>query len=297
MSITVPDYGPYTIGRPIGKGSYGTVYLLIPHNPSNPSLCVKRYSKKKLCQPHHRKLIENECMVNSLLREAISQNAAQQTPHPGANYIMQLLYVEETSTCYHFVMPYAPGGDLFTYLETRKKLSESEAAKIVTQLALALDFAHRCAGVVHRDIKPDNILLSDSMCSSILLIDWGLSTRLPGPDDPPLSDCCGSPLYAAPELQYKCDYNGEPVDCWSTGIVLYALLTGTCPFDDPNNFVPNLYRKIRECAPHYPSHLSANAKDLLNKLIHRDASTRGTISTILTHPFITGTQKGACELS
>ena len=89
-----------------------------------------------------------------------------------------------------------------------------------------------------RDLKPENLLLDHN--KSIKIVDFGLSNTYKNGET--LKTACGSPCYAAPEMIAGKRYHGSNVDIWSCGVILYALLCGYLPFEDPNT--ANLYKKI-----------------------------------------------------
>jgi len=127
-------------------------------------------------------------------------------------------------------MEYIQGGDLFSYLEKRKfKISESRACFIVHSLATALYYLHSY-GIVHRDVKPDNILMGDeSDDSDVKLMDFGLSKMI-GPNET-CNESFGTFGYIAPEVLLRRPYN-KGVDMWSLGVVTYILLSGRSPFQE-----------------------------------------------------------------
>lgn len=96
-----------------------------------------------------------------------------------------------------------------------------------------------------------------------------------------LYSSCGSPNYAAPELINGKFYNGASIDIWSCGVILYALLTGTLPFDEEH--IPKLYQKIKECKYTLPPVLSDPAKDLIFRMLQADPMNRITINEIKQH--------------
>ena len=110
--------------------------------------------------------------------------------------------------------------------------------------------------VVHRDLKPENLLLDAK--SNVKIADFGLSNVMR--DGHFLKTSCGSPNYAAPEVISGKLYSGPEVDVWSCGVILYALLCGSLPFDDES--IPNLFKKIQGGVSTLPSHLSPGARDL-----------------------------------
>jgi hypothetical protein len=132
-------------------------------------------------------------------------------------------------------------------------------------------------GIVHRDLKPENLLLDAN--KHIKLADFGLSNRTL--DGAMLSTSCGSPNYAAPEVISGHLYAGTEVDVWSCGVILYALLCGTLPFDDDS--IPSLFRKIKLGTYIEPPYLSADAKDLISQMLEVDPLRRITIPGIREH--------------
>lgn len=98
-----------------------------------------------------------------------------------------------------------------------------------------------------------------------------------------LRTSCGSPNYAAPEVISGKLYAGPEVDIWSCGVILYALICGSLPFDDEN--VSTLFRKIRSGLYYAPPHLSPSVQDLLSKMLHVDPVKRASIADIRKHPW------------
>ena len=140
---------------------------------------------------------------------------------------------------------------------------------------------HNCHihGVVHRDLKPENLLLDAEY--RIKLADFGLSNRLK--DGQFLKTSCGSPNYAAPEVISGVLYAGPEVDVWSCGVILYAMVCGSLPFDDEN--IRNLFKKIKGGQYTIPPHVSAGAKDLIHRMLQVDPLQRISVSDIMQHPW------------
>ncbi len=141
---------------------------------------------------------------------------------------------------------------------------------------MGLDYLHTHQ-VAHRDLKPENILLDED--NNVKIADFGLSNVMR--DGIFLYSSCGSPNYAAPELINGKFYNGSSIDIWSCGVILYALLTQTLPFDEEH--IPKLYQKIRECKYTLPPILSEPAKDLIFRMLQGDPMNRITITEIKKH--------------
>ncbi|XP_022740187.1 SNF1-related protein kinase catalytic subunit alpha KIN10-like [Durio zibethinus] len=203
--------------------------------------------------------------------------------HP---HIIRLYEVIETATDIYVVMEYVKSGELFDYIVEKGRLQEDEARNFFQQIISGVEYCHRNM-VVHRDLKPENLLL-DSKCN-VKIADFGLSNVMR--DGHFLKTSCGSPNYAAPEVISGKLYAGPEVDVWSCGVILYALLCGTLPFDDEN--IPNLFKKIKEFALFVlqrgiytlPSHLSPGARDLIPRMLVVDPMKRMTIPEIRQHPW------------
>ena len=126
---------------------------------------------------------------------------------------------------------------MFDHIVKNKRLSEGEAVGFLQQILSGVEYIHK-NGIVHRDLKPENLLLDQN--KNIKIVDFGLSNQYkPGEK---LKTACGSPCYAAPEMIAGKRYECIKVDIWSCGIILYAMLCGFLPFEDPNT--NKLYKKI-----------------------------------------------------
>ena len=124
---------------------------------------------------------------------------------------------------------------------------------------------------------------SASAENNVKIADFGLSNLMA--DGCFLKTSCGSPNYAAPEVIRGDLYAGAEVDVWSCGVILYALLCGSLPFDDED--IPNLFKKIKNGVYTLPGHLSKLSRDLIPRMLVVDPMKRMTIPEIRQHPFFT----------
>lgn len=231
--------GDYTLSKTLGAGSMGKVKLAT-HNVTGEKLAVKILPRTMSTAP------KDASKETRTLREAALSMLLH---HP---YICGMREMIVHQHHYYMVFEYVNGGQMLDYIISHGRLRERVARKFARQIASALDYCHR-NNVVHRDLKIENILISQS--GNIKIIDFGLSNLY----DPVshLGTFCGSLYFAAPELLNAKVYTGPEVDVWSFGVVLYVLVCGKVPFDDQS--MPALHAKIKRGLVEYPAWLSAGA--------------------------------------
>jgi len=186
--------------------------------------------------------------------------------------------VIDTPTDIFLVNEYVSGGELFDYIVSKGRLSADEARNFFHQIISGVEYCH-FQKIVHRDLKPENLLLDSNL--NLKIADFGLSNIMRDGDF--LRTSCGSPNYAAPEVISGHLYAGPEVDVWSCGVILYALLCGSLPFDDES--IPNLFKKIKSGMYSLPSHLSQLARNLIPRMLEVDPMKRITIAEIRVHPW------------
>lgn len=185
-------------------------------------------------------------------------------------------------------MEYASGGELFDYIVSNTRLEETEACKFYQQIIAGVEYIHKL-GVVHRDLKPENLLLDSN--KNIKIVDFGLSNTYKQGEL--LQTACGSPCYAAPEMIAGQKYTGSRVDLWSTGVILFAMVSGYLPFEDPNT--ADLYKKILNCEYETPAWVSNLTKDFLSKILDTNPETRYSIPKIRQHPWFSQVKSSTHE--
>ncbi|KAH6675540.1 serine/threonine protein kinase-like protein [Halenospora varia] len=250
--------GNYTLGRLIGKGSFGKVYLA-SHKLTNGSKVVLKSAKKD---------------DSNLAREI---HHHRQFLHP---HIARLYEVIVTETLVWLVLEYCPGDELYNYLLKHGPLPVEKVQKIFTQLVGAVSYVHN-SSCVHRDLKLENILLDKH--ENVKLVDFGFTREYEGKASY-LQTFCGTVCYSAPEMLKGEKYAGEKVDVWSLGVILYALLCGELPFDDDDDNITRT--KILSSEPKWPDHLTPDARALIGILLSKRPLIRPALSDILTHPFL-----------
>ncbi|KAI8442332.1 hypothetical protein MSG28_005863 [Choristoneura fumiferana] len=252
--------GHYTLGATLGVGTFGKVKIG-EHQLTKHKVAVKILNRQK---------IKSLDVVGKIRREIQNLKLFR---HP---HIIKLYQVISTPTDIFMIMEYVSGGELFDYIVKRGKLQEHEARRFFQQIISGVDYCHRHM-IVHRDLKPENLLLDHNM--HVKIADFGLSNMMM--DGEFLRTSCGSPNYAAPEVISGKLYAGPEVDVWSCGVILYALLCGTLPFDDEH--VPTLFRKIKSGIFPIPEYLNKSVVSLLCTTLQVDPMKRASIEDVKKH--------------
>lgn len=255
--------GNYTLKRQIGKGSFATVWRA-EHKLAKLPVAIKIIANSSLA---------SEDSQTRFVREV---NLIKQMDHP---FISKLFEVIKTPKYTYLVMEYAENGSILTYVNSHGRLPEKQARRYFSQLISALEYLHDEKLVAHRDLKAENVLLDRNL--NIRLIDFGLSNSFTE-EAPELTTACGSPAYASPEMVRGQPYT-KAADVWSSGVLLYAMVTGQLPFDDEN--MQRLLQKIAFTEPQYPAYLSPQLVDLLRKVMMKNPDARATIAKIKSHPW------------
>jgi 5'-AMP-activated protein kinase catalytic alpha subunit len=181
---------------------------LAVHRFTGEKVAVKTFEKSKLTDQQAQKRVAREVRILKALT------------HPS---IIRLFEVVEESYRRLIMMEYSSGGDLCRYVRDNRRLNEAEAARLFVQIVDGLAYCHAC-GIVHRDVKLDNLLLDDQR--NIRIVDFGFSVSYQKGQK--LRKACGSPSYAAPEIVARRPYEPQPVDVWSL-VSLSLPLSDTTP--------------------------------------------------------------------
>ena len=202
--------------------------------------------------------------------------------------IVQVFEVLENEEFLYIIMERLNGGDLYEYLKKNKNVITEERVRIIFySVLLAINYIHSF-GIVHRDIKLNNILLvEDSLHSKVKLIDFGFA-KIITPNEV-CNEPIGTLLYASPELLLKQNY-GFSVDIWNLGICLFFMLSGDFPFKSNKNNDSELIELIKNKPPEFIDNhwekISSEAKDLVLKMLEKDPLKRIPIKEIFTHKWL-----------
>eukprot|EP00897_Mesotaenium_endlicherianum_P009954 jgi/Mesen1/8988/ME000056S08396 len=266
-------YDLYRTGKELGRGNFGVVRQCT-NRITEDQLACKTICKATLESTSDRDQIQNEIQIMKKL-----------AGHPS---LVQLHGVYEDEVSLHLVMELCRGGELYHYINDAGHLEEEEAAQIFRQVAEALHYCHGNE-ILHRDVKPENILIADSSRRggplNVKLADFGLATEVRRGGC--TQGVAGSKYYQAPEVLSNKPYN-EKADMWSLGVVLYALLSGRLPFIEPER--KKLIRLTKACRLSFEEEpwpcVSESAKQLINKLVTPDPKARLCAAEVLRHPWL-----------
>lgn len=251
----------FDIGKPLGKGKFGSVYLAREKSEKF-IVAIKVLFKSQLQKANCEQQLRREIEIQAHLR------------HPN---ILSLYQWFHDDTRIYLVLEFAAKGELYKELTKNGRFDEVRSATYIAELSDTLDYCHE-KKVIHRDIKPENLLLG--LRGEIKIADFGWSVHAPSSRRKTL---CGTLDYLPPEMVENRSHD-EKVDHWTIGILMYEFLVGSPPFETQNQ--QDTYRKITRVDMTFPAHVSTNARDLVRKFLQYNSANRIPFEEALKHPWI-----------
>ncbi|CAK7230598.1 Chk1 protein kinase [Sporothrix bragantina] len=273
------------ISNTIGRGAFASIKKAVPLDARNPVFAVKLIHKAYAVKQG--RISPKQITTEVALHSHIGQ-------HPN---VIEWFATGEDAIWRWIAMEFAEGGDLFDKIEADVGVPEDIAHVYFRQLVSGTSFLHS-KGVAHRDLKPENILLSET--GNLKLADFGMATMFEYKGSRKLSSTtCGSPPYIAPEV-LACSrpqpgttptkYNPELVDIWSCGVILFVLLVGNTPWDEPVatswEFFEYSSKNGHSSDPLW-ERVPPAALSLLRGMMSIDTKQRFSFSRIRQHPWFT----------
>lgn len=250
----------FEIGKKLGAGKFGNVYLA-REKRTKYIVALKVLKKSQLLRSSVEHQLRREIEIQSHLRHQ--------------NILRMYGYFYDNKRIY-LILEYSPGGELYKYLQAKGRFDEKSSAKMIVELASALNYCHS-KHVIHRDIKPENLLVGAH--NEIKISDFGWSVHAPTSRR---NTMCGTLDYLPPEMVAGLEHD-EKVDVWSLGILLYEFLTGGPPFEASTHAAT--YRRITNIDLKFPRTVAEDAQDLIRKLLVKDPSKRLPLEMIANHPW------------
>ncbi|KAI9021091.1 kinase-like domain-containing protein, partial [Hyaloraphidium curvatum] len=256
----------YELGEVLGRGGFGVVHRAVCRHPDayGMEVAVKMIDKRLMKAASMTRRVANEVEVHWQLRHRA---------------ILELYAYFEDAEHVYLVMELCSGGELYRYLQQRgSPLSEPEARMVMLQLISGLQYLH-AHGIIHRDLKLSNLLLTDK--GDLKIADFGLAVKIETIDGEQKT-MCGTPNYISPEIVSRQPY-GLAADVWSLGCLLVTLLTGKPPFE--SEAVKNTLDKVARVDYELPSFVSDVARKLVDQLLQKDPQRRPSLRRILSYEF------------
>ncbi|KAF2004973.1 serine/threonine-protein kinase-like protein chk1 [Amniculicola lignicola CBS 123094] len=287
QQVPLPAGLPFRIiSKTIGQGAYASVRKAIPLNAPRPVIAIKFINKEHAFR--YGRLTSKQVKMEFMLHHHLGKH----------NNIIECWQSGEDAVWTWIAMEWAEGGDLFDKIEADEGCPEDVSHFYFTQLISAMTFMHS-KGIAHRDLKPENILLGAN--GDLKLADFGLAALFKRDGKARMcTTICGSPPYIAPEVvngrrSQRVDlldegYMANISDVWSSGIVLFVLLCGNTPWDEPSkrsleyqDYVDNSGHSTDELWEKIPS----DALSLIRGMLKIDPAKRFTLDEVRTHPWFT----------
>ena len=238
--------------RTIGVGSFGRVRLVY-HSLTDEIYGMKSLAKRLIVKYKQENHMRNERMLMA------------KVSHP---FCSRLIKSFNQGSHVHLVTEYSAGGELFHLLDRQdgRFFRESQAKFYAACVILVLEHLHT-KGIIYRDLKPENLMLDTE--GYIKVIDFGFSKEVDGYT----YTMCGTPDYIAPEIITMQGHN-RAVDYWSLGVLIYEMILGVPPFGTTNESEQQVYQNILDNNYDLPEEISAEAADLISRLLVNDPSRR-----------------------
>jgi serine/threonine-protein kinase ULK/ATG1 len=250
----------------IGTGAYSVVYKGICRNTKEP-VAIKKIDLRRFKDDKAR--IDEEIEIMKKLK------------HIGIVQLYDVIY-DKLNDYVYIIMEYCSGGDLSTIIH---QSTEAEIQRYFQQLAEAFKYLFK-QKILHRDIKPQNILFKDPSRKILKITDFGFS-KYYNEDNTLLETLCGSPMYMAPEILFHQKYNVK-TDLWSIGVILYEMVYGKYPYSAKTTI--DLIKEVKsgkiEFSKNTKVKVSSQCIDLLQKLLKKDPIIRITWTEFFEHPWV-----------
>jgi len=257
----------FQILKQLGSGTFGSVYL-VKHKVTQAEYAIKAIDKRNKINQDKKSYFKREIEIMYKIHHL--------------NVVKLYGHFEDNNYCY-FIMEYIPHGNLYNLFpkDKKKRLNSRICASLIKDVISAVYFLHNMKPpIIHRDIKPDNVLLSNNLEAKLTDFIWSNYIQ----EEERRFTICGTPLYLAPEI-LKGQGHGEAVDIWCIGVLLFELITAKVPFQ--GNDIDTLKDNILKLKIAWPKDINKDAKNLIMQILKLEPKERLPLEDMLKHPFIT----------
>lgn len=286
----------FIFGKLIGEGSFSSVYLA-------KDIHTDQEYAVKVCDKEH---IKRERKVQQIIREKDIMNILNDRWETTAPYFVKLSYAFQDDFKLYFVMTFCKNGELLSLLQRVGNFDREGARFYFAEMVRAMEHLHSLH-IIHRDMKPENILLDEDM--HIKITDFGCAKILTkeeveaaGCDDRPRKNSfVGTAQYVSPEL-LSSKGCGPGADMWALGCILYQMVSGLPPFRSKSEYF--IYQKIQKLEYEFPNGFYEDAKDMVRKLLVIEPEDRlgandpvGRYTSLRSHPLLNDLDLDAIHLA
>ncbi|GAA5934526.1 aurora family serine/threonine-protein kinase [Sporobolomyces koalae] len=254
----------FEIGRPLGKGKFGRVYMARTKAEPKYIVALKCLFKEEIIKNKVEKQVRREIEIQS---------------HLAHENILRLHGYFHDEKRIFLILEFAGKGELYKQLSRVHRFSEKRSSRYIAQMTDALIYLH-AKHVIHRDIKPENLLIGVN--NELKIGDFGWSVHAPSNRRNTL---CGTLDYLPPEMIESKEHT-DKVDLWALGVLTYEFLVGSPPFEDLSGHAAT-YKKICKLDYTIPATVSPEAADLIRKLLKYNPQDRLPLKEVAQHPWIT----------
>lgn len=251
----------FQCGRVLGRGGFAKCFEV---SDETGTYALKAVNRATLDKPKTQQKLHTEIAIHKRMKH---------------KYIVNFMRTFRDRFYVYMLLEKCDHGTLMDLLKVRR-FTVPETQYVMLQCLAAMQYMHdQC--VIHRDLKPGNIMLDSEL--NVKIGDFGLAAELQY-DGERKRTICGTPNYIAPEIiDHKSHGHSYEVDTWSLGVILYTLLVGQPPFQMED--VESTYKRIRQCRYDFPASVPENARDLITRILQSSPSHRPTLMDIRQHSF------------
>lgn len=258
----------------LGKGGFGTV-TLVEDLRTGSRRAMKELLKSGLSEEDRKTMLKEVTTLSTM-------------DHPN---IMKVYEMIESVSSYYIITELIEGGELLDMISREKKLNEALTVRFLHETMSAVYYCHS-NGIVHRDLKPQNLMLtSKDPEASIKVIDFGIADKLNSKRK--ITEVIGTPLFMSPEM-FDGSYD-EKCDIWSSGVILFMMITGTVPFTGSG--VAQIKESVKAARIDFTkpvwAPISEELKDLLRKMLEPNPRKRPSAKEVLDHPLFKKLKSGS----